>query len=82
MTYEYEILKPGSTEDVAARFTTSDPLPHIQPGHRLIVSTAGQVAGAGPHPVIEAVDIHLSVSDAGLERTRVSVLLRGVGGIV
>jgi hypothetical protein len=81
LQYEYEILKPGSTDDVAVRFTASQPLPNIQAGHRLVVTGAGQPVGAGPHPTIEAVDVYLFVTDTGVERTRVCVYLRGVSGM-
>jgi hypothetical protein len=81
LKYEYEILRPGSTEEIAARFSTTEPLAHIQAGHRLMVVNPEHVTQTGPNPVIEAVEVYLFVSEAGIERTRVSVFLRGVSGL-
>ena len=63
MKYEYEIYHPGSKLDVAAFFTTEQPLPHIQAGHHLILHCREYQSRPANRLEIADVEVCLVVSD-------------------
>jgi hypothetical protein len=75
-TYEYTIFAPGSTKEIAASFSTTDPVPHIQVGHSLTLQSNKFSTVAGHHQVIVHVETYLLVPRDSMERIRTSVFLQ------
>lgn len=63
MKYDYEIYRPGSKSEVAAFFTTSEPVPHIQAGHHLILHCREYQSIPANRLEIADVEVCLVVSD-------------------
>jgi len=74
--YEYTIFQPNSTEEIAATFSTNEPLPHIQAGNSLLLESENVSTVAGFHQVITHVETYLFVPQDSVERIHTSVFLR------
>lgn len=77
MVYEYEIYEPGSREKILAAFETAQPLPHVQVGHALWLTTPQFESSFSERLVISEVELAVTVADGGdVERLRVMIHLR------
>jgi hypothetical protein len=74
--YEYIFFRPDSTEDIAATFSTDEPLPHIQVGNSLLLETRNFSSVAGFHQVIAHIETYLFAPQDSVETIRMSVFLR------
>ncbi len=63
MRYEYTIYRPGNSEDVAATFSTDEPIAHILVGHWLTLSTPAFSTQTDHRLRIEGVECHLSQNE-------------------
>lgn len=76
MLYEYEIYEPGSREKILTAFETEQPLPHVQVGHALWLTTPQFESSFAERLVIAEVELAVTVADGGVERVRVMIHLR------
>ena len=63
--YYYPIYQPGDSENVAATFSTGEPIAHIQVGHWLTLSTRDFPMQTDHRLRIEGVECHLSENQYG-----------------
>ncbi len=76
MQYEYHIYRPGSREDIAAIFSTTEPLPGIQVGHHLMLENHEHSTKLGTHLAIREVEAYLFVTEGyQLQTCRISVFV-------
>ena len=73
MNYEYVFYRSGSTEDIASTISTTEPLPHIQVGHSLLLESDVHSQTMGYHLEIRHVEVYLFAPQTGAPPNRVRV---------
>ncbi len=71
MRYEYTFYRPGSSEEIATEFTSEEPLPHIQVGHWVTLTTPEYAVETNHRLRIEGVECHLSKNQHGQLGSRI-----------